>query len=113
MYALAGCVAARPIAPLVFFVGSPSPARFVFFFPFDWMTGWQGKEFVYRGYELEQMTEFQGRIKAKFPNAELLGNKEVSEVCRLLVCRCGCRFFRETCSGTPPPRSLVPFGSSG
>eukprot|EP00002_Diphylleia_rotans_P033952 TRINITY_DN726_c0_g1_i1.p1 TRINITY_DN726_c0_g1~~TRINITY_DN726_c0_g1_i1.p1 ORF type:complete len:1627 (-),score=400.74 TRINITY_DN726_c0_g1_i1:247-5127(-) len=33
---------------------------------------YQGKEFVYRGYELEKISEFVQRIQNKFPNAEIL-----------------------------------------
>ncbi|EGG18369.1 DOCK family protein [Cavenderia fasciculata] len=32
----------------------------------------QGKEFLYRGFELERLADFTTRILAKFPNAELL-----------------------------------------
>ncbi|KYQ90993.1 DOCK family protein [Tieghemostelium lacteum] len=37
----------------------------------------QGKEFLYRGFELERLSDFSQRILAKFPNAELL--KSTSE----------------------------------
>ncbi|KAF2072444.1 hypothetical protein CYY_006237 [Polysphondylium violaceum] len=37
----------------------------------------QGKEFLYRGFELERLSDFSARILAKFPNAELL--KSTSE----------------------------------
>ncbi len=33
---------------------------------------YQGKEFVYRGYELEKISEFVQRIQNKFPNAEIM-----------------------------------------
>jgi hypothetical protein len=32
----------------------------------------QGKEFIYRGFELERMADFVQRIQSKFPNAKLL-----------------------------------------
>eukprot|EP01133_Synstelium_polycarpum_P003665 gene3665-4219_t len=35
-------------------------------------TNIQGREYLYKGYELERLSEFTGRILAKFPNAELL-----------------------------------------
>ncbi|EFA84626.1 DOCK family protein [Heterostelium album PN500] len=37
----------------------------------------QGKEFLYKGFELERLSDFTSRILAKFPNAELL--KSTSE----------------------------------
>jgi len=39
----------------------------------------QGKEFVYRGFELERVMEFTSRIQAKFPNAEILKSNKAPE----------------------------------
>jgi len=40
----------------------------------------QGKEFIYKGYELERMADFVTRIQGKFPNAKLLTYTELPPI---------------------------------
>ncbi|EGC38812.1 hypothetical protein DICPUDRAFT_27977 [Dictyostelium purpureum] len=40
----------------------------------------QGKEFIYKGYELERMSDFVQRIQTKFPNAKLLTYTETPPI---------------------------------
>eukprot|EP00003_Mantamonas_plastica_P030978 TRINITY_DN7864_c0_g1_i4.p1 TRINITY_DN7864_c0_g1~~TRINITY_DN7864_c0_g1_i4.p1 ORF type:complete len:246 (-),score=76.30 TRINITY_DN7864_c0_g1_i4:973-1710(-) len=40
---------------------------------------YNGKEFIYRGFELERVSEFVARIQAKFPQAQMIKNNKPPE----------------------------------